>query len=370
MGDKTGISWTHTHHPDGTITEGATWNPLVGCQKVSEGCRHCYADQLHTQRHKAFLEGKDVRAAQYARPFTEIQLMPERLDQPLRWKRPRKIFVNSVSDLFHKDVPDRFIDQVFGVMIVASEADNLGHTFQVLTKRPERMAEYFADPSRPSQIARHLIDMQNKDMWYDWISGRTLEDLLGEKIWLGTSIEDQHSANSRIPHLLKVPAKVRFLSAEPLLGEVDLIGDPDEKNGPIWLRGKVYETHTPAGHDIETEMDCGIHWVIVGGESGREARPMHPDWARGLRDQCEKLGVPFFFKQWGEYIQKEQAPISKDELARFTHTGEWGCMGLNGRFWPETSPFSEEVRMVRLGKHKTGDLLDGVKHQAFPEVGL
>lgn len=215
MSENSRIEWTD-----------ATWNPVTGCTKVSPGCAHCYAETL-AERFRG------VYGHPYERGF-DLTLRPERLDTPLSWKRPRRVFVNSMSDLFHEDVPDQFIYGVFDTMRRAH-----WHQFQVLTKRPQRVVE----------LAQRLPWPPN--------------------VWLGTSIELQRWA-WRADAIRQVPAAVRFLSCEPLLGPI-----------------KVDLT--------------GIHWVIVGGESGPKARPMHPEWARCIRDQCLAAGVPFFFKQWGTY---------------------------------------------------------------------
>ncbi|WP_035467349.1 DUF5131 family protein [Alicyclobacillus pomorum] len=209
----------------------ATWNPTTGCTKVSEGCRHCYAETM-AKRLKAMGQPR------YQNGF-KLTLHEDLVDLPLKWKKPRKVFVNSMSDLFHKDVPTDFIVRVFATMNAASQ-----HTFQVLTKRPERVAE----------IA-HLLN------WTD-------------NIWMGTSVEDMRVAG-RVEHLRRVPAVVRFLSCEPLLGSLA---------------------------DLNLE---GIHWVIVGGESGPGARPMDAKWARELRDKCLERGIAYFFKQWGG-VQKHR----------------------------------------------------------------
>jgi len=204
----------------------ATWNPVTGCTQVSPGCAHCYA--------LTFAERfRGVPGHPYENGF-DLQLRPERLNQPLDWKKPRTIFVNSMSDLFHEDVPEDYIRQVFDVM---KRAD--WHTFQVLTKRSKRLAE----------LAPRL----------EW----------PDNVWMGVSVENQRWT-CRIDDLRTVPAAVRFLSCEPLLG-------------PLLL-------------DLRD-----IHWVIVGGESGHRARRMKPEWALAVRDQCVEAGVPFFFKQWGTF---------------------------------------------------------------------
>jgi len=224
---STAIEWTDE-----------TWNPVTGCTKVSPGCDHCYAERI-TNR----FGGPGA--------FDTVVLHPERLGKPLRWRKSRMVFVNSMSDLFHDDVPDEFIGRVWQVMGAASM-----HTFQVLTKRPGRMASLLNE-----RILTHIPVLPNWPL---------------PNVWLGTSVEDQKWADIRIPKLLDAPAAVRFLSCEPLLGPVDL---------------RIYP-------------GSWVDWVIVGGESGPGARPMHPDWARSLRDQCVAAEVPFFFKQWGGRIPK------------------------------------------------------------------
>jgi protein gp37 len=214
-----------------------TWNPTVGCNKVSPGCKHCYVETITKRFHQNFPNGFD---------FT---LHPERLEEPRRWRKPSRVFVNSMSDLFHKDVPDQYIREVFDVI-----AGTPQHQYQVLTKRSKRLA----------QIGQRL----------DW----------PPNLWMGVSVESS-KYRFRLDHLRKVDAAVRFVSAEPLLGPLD-----------------------------DLDLD-GIHWLIVGGESGPKARPMDPAWAVDLRDQCGAAGVPFFFKQWGGRTPK----AGGRELAGRTH---------------------------------------------------
>jgi protein gp37 len=214
VGDKSAIEWTD-----------ATWNPVTGCTKVSPGCKNCYAERL-----AARLQAMGNR--RYINGFS-VTLHPDQLDLPLRWRQPRQIFVNSMSDLFHESVPDEYIRRAFDVM-----AEAHWHVFQVLTKRARRLAELAA--------------------WLPWPSN----------VWQGVSVENARYA-SRVADLVKVPAAVRFLSVEPLLGPI---------------------SHLP--------LD-GIDWVIVGGESGPGHRPVQPEWVRAIRDQCKEARVAFFFKQWG-----------------------------------------------------------------------
>lgn len=219
MSDHTAIEWTD-----------ATWNPVRGCTKITAGCAHCYAETF-AERFRG------VPGHPYEQGF-DLRLIPEKLAQPLLWKRPRMIFVNSMSDLFHEDVPEDYIVKVARVMQLAS-----WHTYQVLTKRSERMRDLLRTKLRPMAEEPH--------------------------IWWGVSVENRKQGLPRIEHLRAAPARVRFLSVEPLLeslGSMDL---------------------------------TGIHWVIVGGESGAGARPLHGAWVTEIRNRCHQAGVPFFFKQWG-----------------------------------------------------------------------
>ena len=238
------------------------WNPVSGCTKVSQGCKNCYAKTLHDRRHTAYLNGAQL-PAQYAVPFEQVQLIPGRLDDPLRWREPKRIFVNSVSDLFHPDVNSRFIASVWLVMQRASQ-----HTFMILTKRPERMQELISEwTTGHSPVS-----------WPDWPL---------PNVWLGVSVEDQKAADERIPQLLETPAAVRFVSAEPLLGAVHLLGSVKTEK-----------------HWFSAPMRGGlINWVICGGESGPGARPMHPAWALSLRDQCQAAGAPFFLSSGGNGLR-------------------------------------------------------------------
>ena len=249
MSDATAIEWTD-----------ATWNPTTGCDRVSPGCDHCYALTLARRLRAAGNPRYQVDGnPRTSGPGFGLTLHWDKLEDPLRWRRSRRVFVNSMSDLFHAEVPEAFTVAAFDAMRRAPQ-----HRFQILTKRPGRMAS---------------------------ILRRLQSDPL-PNVWVGTSVEDQRWADIRLPKLLETPAAVRFLSCEPLLGPVDL---------SRWLRAAPH----------------GIDWVIVGGESGLKARPMHPDWTRTLRDQCVAAGVPFFFKQWGGRTPKA------------------GGRELDGRTWDE-----------------------------------
>lgn len=269
------------------------WNPVTGCSKVSEGCKNCYAERF------------SHRFGWTKKPWTvgnaeeNVKLHPERLEQPLRWRKPRKIFVNSMSDLFHEQVPFEFIDKVFAVMALSPK-----HTFQILTKRPKRMLEYFKSVD---ERARYFTALPNRSVDYE--SGRICELLRNStpgtppidrkwplsNVWIGVSVENQKVADERIPLLLQTPATIRFLSLEPLLGPIDLSGYKPF-DGECFCQDKTVGCKPRLANDCP---ESAVDWVIVGGESGPRARPMHPDWVRSLRDQCQQAGVPFFFKQWG-----------------------------------------------------------------------
>lgn len=239
------------------------WNPVTGCSKVSTGCKNCYAERLFPR-----VYGRDTfkyypgtrHPGTRPRKFINVKLHPDRLNQPLHWKKPRMVFVNSMSDLFHEDVPDDFINKIWTIMLVCHR-----HTFQILTKRPERMAKFF------------------KEKKHSWSAGSDPFDM-PKNIWLGVSIENQETADERIPFLLQVPTTIRFLSCEPLLDRINL--------NNVWAK-------MPSGGKILYNIVANkrINWIIVGGESGPNFRPMHLNWAREIRDQCKEAGVPFFFKQ-------------------------------------------------------------------------
>lgn len=223
-------------------------------------------------------------------PFSEITLHPERLEQPLRWRKPRRVAVCLMGDLFHKDVPEEYIDSVFAVMAICEQ-----HTFMVLTKRPGRMAEYLAQ----DEVWVHWYDhMPSSDPW----EKRNRQDRMAEpygdnwplpKVWLGTSIEDQPTADERMPHLLRCSAALRFISIEPMLGEISFPAVCRTMPGRCWCNAHI---STVSFEPLESRP-WPFHWVIVGSESGPGARPMDLDWVRSIRDQCHDDGVPLFFKQ-------------------------------------------------------------------------
>lgn len=356
MSDGSKIEWTD-----------ATWNPITGCSLVSEGCRNCYAAELAASRlrHHPSRAGLARRNADGVAKFTgEVRLNEEWLGQPLRWARPRRIFVCAHGDLFHESVPDEWIDGVFAIMALCPQ-----HTFQVLTKRPERMRDYCSSDATLGRVislanswlqSDGKIDVQHKA---DGFGGIVLPN-----VWLGTSVEDQATADARIPLLLAMPAAKRFISAEPLLGAVDLtalspngIQMIDALRG--WSRAPEYSGWPR------------LDWVIVGGESGRNARPMHPDWVRSLRDQCAGAEVPFFFKQWGEWLPREpeHGPCWKSQNGKSEdhHTLFPDDIADDPKGWDSglsyLSDGNEHAAFQRVGKKAAGALLDGREHREMPE---
>jgi protein gp37 len=361
VSSKTKIEWTD-----------ASWNPILGCSRVSEGCRHCYAEGIagrFSQGKPSVYSGLAVMTNGHAQ-WTGKIVETRQLLQPLSWRRPRRVFVNSMSDLFHPGVSDELIDRIFAVMALAEQ-----HTFQILTKRPERMLEYcYRLDTRAASVS---LAMARTDWWdspkASPCATGAIEDLINAgplpNVWLGVSVENQAAADERIPLLLKTPAAVRFISAEPLLGPVSLAQwgeeglececgwrglegaamrdepDPDDYGFSCPKCGETC-SHT----SLNERLGEGLNWVICGGESGPQARPMHPDWARSLRDQCKAAGVPFFFKQQGEWIEIPAVQTAGDVIQLNA--------GSNDRVWVAR----------RIGKKAAGALLDGVEHRQFPEA--
>lgn len=321
MSNKSKIEWTDE-----------TWNPVTGCSHVSDGCRHCYAERLDRRQ---MMPGRKDGFREWTAPNAEynVRLHPERLEWPLRWKKPRRVFVCSMADLFHERVSDEFICDVFEAMEKATH-----HTFQVLTKRPERM--------------RDLL-----------VGGKVLSGIGPPKnIWWGVSAEDQKTFDERVPLLLQTPAAVRFVSLEPLLGPIDV-------DGAIWpgcvLTKEQHDEHCDGGMFCD---ERNLDWVIVGGESGPGARPMHPDWVRSIRDQCVGAGVPFFFKQWGQY---QDGSATKNNNVVVLSDGRFFS---DDEFWKLSgTPQTEEIMALKptmmssVGKKAAGRELDGEVWDQFPE---
>jgi len=330
VADKSKINWTDS-----------TWNPLVGCSIVSPACTNCYAmamaDRIQRMTPKSYYVGT-TKVVNSNPVWTGIvKQAPERtLLQPLRWKKPRKIFVNSMSDLFHESVPDEWIDRIFAVMALAPQ-----HTFQCLTKRAARMREYCSADGVTNRIGMEM----HKIAPYD----RSALNWPLSNAWLGVTAEDQERADERIPDLLATPAAVRFVSFEPLLGAIDVY----QALGLRWnMFDKKWHPHSAAMIDL----------AICGGESGPDARPMHPDWARRLRDQCKSAGTAFWFKQWGEWAPHK--PQAGGDLGGDMRAGRVRQIRAQGE--PDGHFRKGDCYVARIGKTRAGDLLDGVRHQEFP----
>lgn len=332
MAETSKIEWTD-----------ATWNPITGCTMVSAGCTNCYAMGLAATRlrHHPSRAGLTRMTGGRAVWTGAVRLNEQWLDQPLRWKRPRRIFVCAHGDLFHENVPDDWIDRVFAVMAHAPH-----HTFQVLTKRPERAREYMTSHPDAGLMTRHSSVMSWAVRDGHWTPETPHVPWPLPNVWLGTSVEDQATADARIPDLLATPAAVVFLSCEPPLG-------------PLTINPRALAL---------------IDWIIVGGESGPNARPMHPDWARSLRDQCQAAGVAFHFNQWGEWAPDDgPAPDARDRIM----AGECQAAYHDGTAWQVADHgFAIDVGdarghgewVYRTGKRAAGRRLDGRTWDEFPEV--
>lgn len=356
-----------------------TWNPTVGCTVVSPGCANCYAQgQAYRQEHgfkTPGYEGTTKKSAAGQRLWTgKVNSLPDRLDAPLHWRKPARIFVNSMSDLFHEDVPDEYIAKVFGVMAASPQ-----HTFQVLTKRPERMRRWFDWIAREG-VSRGgpTVNAARGVLWYAWNSIDEIQVYSPSRpwvwplpnVWLGVSVENQAAADERIPLLLQTPAAVRWLSCEPLLGPVDLTRVVHPKLRQRDALDPYIAYDALRGHVIGPD-DIGqpkLDWVVVGGESGTGARPMHPDWARSLRDQCQASAVPFFFKQWGVWLPGDHytnalRKIDPDQVYSRFLMREW-----EGEMWCVVNEEEREPCMYRVGKKAAGRQLDGREWNEYPGV--
>lgn len=381
MGTKTDISWTD-----------ATWNPVIGCSHVSEGCRNCYAENI--ARRFEFGDNGTDHGYYYdvvaAGKWNGRTVRRRTKFNPLTARKPRTIFVCSMGDLFHESVPDEWIDEVMAVVAMTPQ-----HRYMILTKRPERMARYFDAGS--DREFRAIRIMTTLDMFQDEFmdspkynfSLEERQDNAAIKIaqpngWplsnlaLGVSVENQATADERIPLLLQTPAAYRFASYEPALGPVDLrFLHPSDAATEINALEGTHGLLRP--HDgVCDKLDL----VICGGESGPKARPMHPDWARSMRDQCRDAGVPFHFKQWGEYGPGHVRLGTGERVFRqFNDYQSWVnkgstwvnggvCLDMIGR----TCRIGLDIRMAmdegtfpvvvthRIGKKAAGRMLDGVDH--------
>jgi protein gp37 len=348
---------------------GETWNPIVGCSIVSPGCTNCYA-----MRTAARIERMSPMLAHYkgltqpskAGPVWtgKVALAEDALLKPLKRRTPTTYFVNSMSDLFHEDVPDAWILRVLDVIRIASHdgGSNVGaigrgegeHTFQCLTKRSARMRSVM---SRIRWDGERLHLLAKDD-------GRAR--VLLKNLWLGVSAEDQRRADERIPDLLATPAAVRFVSAEPLLGPIDFTRSGRDDTGNIATALEPHEVAGLVGNCIG-EIPA-LDWIIVGGESGPGARPMHPDWARSIRDQCQSAGVAFFFKQWGAWEpaldrERDDPDWRRDYTNNYVDSGKSQWLNLDG----DRGFHGERFHVMRnVGKARAGRLLDGRTWDEMP----
>jgi protein gp37 len=366
----------------------AVWNPVTGCTPISEGCVNCYAARMAKR-----LAGRFGYPP--GDPF-RVTIHQDRLMEPHKWKKARRVFVCSMGDLFHAHVRFENIRVILAHML-RPRGRKEWHTFLILTKRPDRMAEFFT-----------WMQSQERSFTIEWPQ---------DHIWLGTTVENQDRTD-RISTLLKIPAAKHFVSLEPLLGPVDVspylpgcyecnmtcgfrggenyipdyqcikcgheapMGDPTWGNDPSFYRCPEcdyetddYEKPCPdcsEGELVQYHPDIAcLDWVIVGGETGPGARPMHPDWIRSVRDQCQAAGVPFFFKGWGMWVPKLHRCC--DSPAKFS---SWGILDIDGNWFPETTPWNgrqgeesetREYVMFKVGKKAAGHLLDGREWNEFPK---
>lgn len=328
MGDRTSIEWCH-----------ATVNAISGCTPLSPGCTNCFAMRAGAHNRPHHPSRGLTRPARRGGPHVwtgAVRLNEEWLLKPLKWAKPRRIFWNAHGDPFHPAVPQEWVDRELAVAALTPQ-----HRHLVLTKRSDRMRRYFDSNNLPERVlgwCRHFGFLPDAAKW-QWPL---------PNVWLGVSVEDQKRANERIPDLLATPATLRWLSCEPLLGPVDLLpyfdptgaccgGEPENRCDKC-PSDAPWRYSIPSA-DGEWAFDPTIDWVIAGGESGSGARPMHPAWARSLRDQCAAAGVPFLFKQWGEHSWAERVEGDPSTLTPY-----------------------------RAGKHHAGRLLDGRLHDAYPEL--
>lgn len=337
MADGTKIEWAD-----------ASWNPIrarnkatgkIGwhCEHKNEACRHCYAEGFNLRLGTGFAFRRQDRDA------VEIFLDEKMLTQPLHWKRPRRIFVCSMTDLFAEFVTDEMIDRIIAIAGLCPQ-----HQFLALTKRPDRARGYLCrlDQEPERDTVKRLAAAMPPHPWprFDAITVPL------PNLWLGTSIHDQPSADEFVPQLLAAPVAIRFLSYEPALGPVDLRRIPVDDVG---------RERTADGWRFPP-----IHWVIAGGESGPNARPMHPDWTRSLRDQCAGAGVPFFFKQWGEWFPGELEDdgtklVAAPDVEHDPSADKWELTFAKHERIAGTG-------MLRVGKKRAGRLLDGREHSEWP----
>ena len=394
MSDNSNIEWT-----------GSTLNAIAGCRKISPECDGCYAiadawRMAHNPNEKMKAKFLPVVSNERGKPnwTGKVTFTEEPLFAAIRNKKPTTYFVNSLSDLFYEEVKDEWIDKHFATFALCPQ-----HTFQILTKRPERMREYVGNTPRNGETASGNV----KDCLYRW--SRHFPAFVAPKdhynkianaqatfqwplpnVWLGTSVGTQKYADERIPALLQTPAAVRFLSMEPLLGPIDLNRDI---GGTRWIGGQrgcdgthhgigSQECPSESHHHHDDRCSKGIDWIITGGESGPKSRPMHPDWVRSIQDQCNAAGVPFFFKQWGAWWPIGQMPDGVSDSYYDPKHGKPKRPDYDDRPAPKpvqttvlqldgSQEFafpSGSMTCLKVGKKKAGRLLDGRTWDEMPEA--
>jgi protein gp37 len=353
MAETTNIEWTD-----------ATWNPVRArnlntgktgwhCVHVSDGCKNCYAEKRNRWigTGLAYKPGheKDI----------ELYLDEKALTAPLHWTRPRMIFPGSMTDLFAGFVRDEWLDRIFAVMALTPQ-----HTYQLLTKRPERARDYMTSraeiaelPGRRGAVISRVVDILEASRVTDLPRHLSPFPWPLRNVWLGVSAENQQTADARIPILLDTPAAVRWLSAEPLIGEINLNRVP---GGSFRQSTTVFGAMTNQGWH-----QTGLNWVVAGGESQPGSRPAHPDWFRKIRDQCAAAGVPFLFKQWGDWRPpfERTSRVTEVSGSEIAHTA-----------WPDGTIAHGSAKehggaglmLARVGKRAAGRLLDGVLHDGYP----
>lgn len=342
MADHTAISWAE-----------ATWSPVSGCTRVSPGCDRCYIERTPPFRkaHRRF-DGDGPGST------TGVILHPERLEIPLHWRKPRRVFVCSMADLFHDEVPDEYIARVWAIMALAPQ-----HTFQVLTKRPARMRSLLTSREWREGVQNHIA-------WYENPAEESLMTWARwplRNVWLGVTAENQQWADIRLPALLDTPAAVRWVSAEPLLGPIDLSRLSAAKVKDDMVYDAVRGLYGVPGY-WKAAMHSRLDWVVTGGESGPGARPAHPDWFRAIRDQCQAAGVAYHHKQNGEWVPESWWIHGNNAPVAFLSIDGHVRHLVNGK--PTEPPMSrgQDITIRRVGKRRAGRELDGRVWDEYPEA--
>jgi protein gp37 len=337
---KTKIEWTDESSNPIKFRLIATGQAGYHCEKIAPGCAHCFAERIN-KRFGTKLPFS-LQSAQKVEPF----INQAEIDRLLSLRRPRKVFAFDMTDAFAPFIPE---DMLFHCLAVFALQRHI--TFQVLTKRASLMKEIMNDSKTPEHIEEHVEQICAERGWcppeFEW----PLPNL-----WLGGSVSDQKTTDEIVPEVIQTNAAVRFVSAEPLLGQIRLDS----------IQPEDYDLDINAFWPFDSDNMGKIDWVIVGGESGPSARPMHPDWARSLRDQCQTAIVPFFFKQWGKWLPDDQ--IDRINPAHYPGFAKayFGGLGVDGGWAPGTWTTTLGMCMYRMGKKKAGRLLDSCEHNDFP----